>query len=529
MSVGTDSTRDLTRVARGGGINLAGSMIGGVLSFVLVLLITNAFPAADAGAFFALSSLFLILLAAVELGANTGLVKWLPHHLVYHRYAELRSCLRIALVPVLIVSTLVAVVVALVARPLADLISSDGSDPAVVDAVRVLACLLPVAAAYDVLLAATRGFDRIRPTVLVERVGRVSAQPLAVAVAVIAGGGLVGLTLAWALPYAGALLAAGWFLLRLLRHVESRGDGRGAGVAARPARAVAGEFWRYTWARGVSRILQVALQRADIVIVAALRSPREAAIYTAATRLVSLGVLGVQAVQQVTQPVLSRLLAVGDITSADRIFRTSTIWVMALSWPPFLAAAALAPQVLSVFGEDYQSGSTALVVVCLVMLVGTGTGPTDVVLLMAGRSSLSLAYTAVALTINLSLNVVLVPQYGITGAAVAFAAAIVAGNGLTVIQVHRGLHMNATSQGAAWVAAASATCFGVLPWAATQLITTLSLIQAMPVLAACTVLYAGILWYARQHIEVDVLASALRSRGAREAALAEQPALPPTD
>ncbi|HYA51968.1 MAG TPA: lipopolysaccharide biosynthesis protein [Streptosporangiaceae bacterium] len=503
-------------MARGGSANLAGAFVNGVVGFLLVLVVTRTLDKAAAGTFFALTSVFLIVLAAVELGATTGVARWIPHYLALGRARDVRAVLRAALGPVLVVST----VTALLAWPLAPAVLSllgGGADahpaggpigaPIVDPAVlRALAAFLPVAACYDILLAATRGFHRIRPTLLVERLGRVPVQFLLVVMAAGLGGGVLAVGTAWALPYLPALLIVIWLTARLLLAGE-RG-GRPSPAAGSDQGSIAGEFWRYTWARGLSRIFQVALQRADIVLIAAMLTPRDAAVYTAATRLVPVGLLGVQAVQQVLQPSMSRLLALGDLAAAGRIYRASTAWATAMAWPIYCTAAAFAPQILRLFGPGYDAGSAAMVWVCLAMLVGTACGAADLTLLMSGRSTLSLWNTAVALAADILLNLLLLPRIGITGAGMAWATAILLTNLPPLAQVRRYVGLTPFSRGALLVATASALVFGAGSLLALRLLGSASLFPAALWVLPATAIYLGVLSRAGRLLELHRLAPA---------------------
>ncbi len=75
--------------------------------------------------------------------------------------------------------------------------------------------------------------------------------------------------------------------------------------------SLAREFWAYTAPRAIARVTQTALKRSDIVLVAALASPADAALYTAATRFIVLGQLFVQSVQQALSPQISRAVRPG--------------------------------------------------------------------------------------------------------------------------------------------------------------------------------------------------------------------------
>ncbi len=72
---------------------------------------------------------------------------------------------------------------------------------------RVLAVVLPVAALARHDASPRPGAPgSMRPTVLVDNIGRLGLQALAVLVVFLAGGGALALALAWSLPY---LLGAG--------------------------------------------------------------------------------------------------------------------------------------------------------------------------------------------------------------------------------------------------------------------------------------------------------------------------------
>ncbi|HZE34562.1 MAG TPA: polysaccharide biosynthesis C-terminal domain-containing protein [Actinoallomurus sp.] len=488
----------LSRLARGGALNLAGAASAGLMGFALVFAVAHAYPQKVAGAFFAATSLFVILNAVAGLGSDAGLLRWLPRHLALSDHGAARRTVPVALVPVVGVACAAALALILAASSLAGTIGGGQVAPML----RVLAVFLPVAAAHDAILAATRGHSTMRPTVAIEKIFRQVAQVAGVLAVSLFTTDPVALALAWALPYAVGLVAAVAWYLRIARGLD---DG--------PAdtRALAGEFWRYTAPRSVAQICQTALQRADIVLIAALASPREAAIYTAATRFMVIGQLGTQAVQQAMQPAVSRLLALGDREGTARVFAGCTTWTVALTWPVHLSVAVAAPIYLSAFGHGYGAGQYATVILGLAMLLATGTGPVDVMLLMGGRSGLSLANNAAALVVDLALNAVLIPWLGITGAAIAWAAALATRNILPLVQVRQIFGMTPAGAGLGLAAASALACFGVLPLAARLAFGTTATLAGLILGAGC---YAGLMWAGRARLALTAFAALLPGRRA---------------
>lgn len=496
---------NLAALARGGSLNLVGAAVTGVAQFALVVVVAAAYPLDVTGAFFAASSVFIILGAVGELGTDVGLGLWVPRHLALERSRSAARTVVVALVPVLVVSVVTAAVMFAAAPWIGDLIAADRAAETVT-MLRLLAVFLPISAVGNVLLSATRGHGRMRPTVIIDRIGRPLGQIIGILVVsrFTTDPGLLGLM--WALPYLPSLVAAAVVYGRL--HRQATGE-------SPPVREIAGEFWRFTSFRAVSRVCQTAFQRVDIVMIAALSSPLDAAVYTAATRFVVFGQLSSQAVQQVMQPIVSRQLALEDWPEVRETFRVTTIWSVLLAWPVYLVTAVAAPAYLLLFGDAYVSaGEVTVIILSVAMLVATAAGPVDTMLLMSGRSGLSLTYTVASLAVQVGLGALLIPSWGLIGAALARAAAVVARNVLSYAQVRLSMRMTPFSPGLGWAVAATSLCFAV-PLLAARGATPAPAFWYAAIPPAVAV-YVALLWKIRGHVALTAL-SALLPRRVREA------------
>lgn len=490
----------MTRLARGGTANLLGSAVSALCQFAVVLTVARLYRADEAGRFFATTAAFLIVLAVVQLGADQGVLRFVAWHLARGDGHHTGRILRLGAVPMLVASVAGAAILALLAGPVADLVGS-GSDPGGAAMVRVLALALPVAAAYELLLAATVGFGTMRPTVLVERLLRPVLQAAAVLSVGVLGLGSQALAWAWGAPYVLALGCAAYALRRTMRASIARSQPSAAADSTGSGRSLGSEFWAYTGPRAAARICQVVLQRFDVILVAALVGPGLAAVYTAATRFIALGQLANQALAQVISPQLAAMLARDERAGAEFVLRRATQWLVALAWPGYLALIVLAPWFMGIFGPAYEVGASSLVVLGVAMLVGSAAGPLDVALLMAGRSSVSLLNMVVALAVDVIGCLLLVPRIGILGAAVAWAAAIVVRNGLAVLQARRLLAMTATSRELSELSVAALLCCALVPVPlALSGAPTLLVVLAV---GAGTGLYLGWLWRRRSRLGLD--------------------------
>jgi O-antigen/teichoic acid export membrane protein len=443
-------------VARGGLANLFGAVVSAAANFGLVLVVARFVPPHYAGIYFSATSVFLILEMAGRLGADTGAVYFVARWRAIGQDWRIAPGLRIAFRPVVVVCVLAGIALFALAAQVADLLGDPSGQS--IGLLRLLAVTLPISAVYDVALGATRGFGLMRPTVLIEKIIRPLGQ-VALAGVVLTAGWRGGLGMAWSVPYLAGWVGALWMLRRALHAHQPT-----TSPPAQPASpTITREFWSFTLPRAVASVAQIVLQRLDIVLVAALRGPREAAIYTAVTRFLVVGQFINQAITLPIQPALSAALSADDHVHARELYRASTTWLVLASWPLFCLGTVLAPIYVALFGHSYRSGVAVVVVLALTMLLASGVGLVDTVIIMAGRTSWNLGTTAMSLVINVGVDVALIPHFGIMGAAVGWCASIAASNLVALALVWRGLGMHpfGASVGAACVL--SAGCFLVLP------------------------------------------------------------------
>jgi len=436
----------LRGAARGGIANLIGTGFTGVAGVVVTWLVARALAPAAAGAFFSATATFVLGTAIAKLGSQTSMVYWPARLRAQGDRAGLLHCLRIGILPVAVASTATGAALWLAA----DRLPGAGHGQ-----LRVLALFLPAAALSDTALAATRGFRMMRPTVVLDRIARPALQLLLLSVLFITGTGGQVFAAAWALPYLPFGLLAGYALARLAHH-EPRTVYKGEAFST-------AEFWRFSAPRAVASTAQMALQRVDVLLVAALAGLAPAALYAVAGRFVILGQFVNQALSQSVQPRLAERLALGDKAGANALYRQTTSWLVLATWPMYFLVVTYAHLYLAVFGHRYRDGAPIVAVLAGAMLVATACGMVDMVLAMGGRTWWNLANVGLALVVMLGVDAVLVPRHGAFGAAIGLASAVLANNLVPLSQVSRGLGLHPFGRATLAAMALSSCCYAIPP------------------------------------------------------------------
>ncbi|MCM0674746.1 lipopolysaccharide biosynthesis protein, partial [Micromonospora phytophila] len=327
-------------------------------------------------------------------------------------------------------------------------------DDAGVDGAALLAvsfAAVPVVVAMTLLLAALRCVRSIRAYVGVQFLLLPVARPALVGAAVLAGGGLLAGMTGWLIPAALALLVC------LTLVAGPLGVGRGAGL--RPERADWSTFWRFALPRAASAAIDAGNMWVGVLLTSVLAGPAEAGVFGAVGRYILAGQLAMQGLRVAVSPQLSRLLGRGERAAAAAVHRQLTTWGLVLSWPVYLLLAVFGLAFLQLFGSEFTAGAPAMTVLALAMLVNTGVGNVQSLLLMGGRSGLHLAATLAGLLVTVSLGLWLIPGHGATGAALAWAAGIATEN-LTAVACAR-LVFGQPLADAAMARAAAGTVAGV--------------------------------------------------------------------
>lgn len=460
-------------------------MITAVVNLALIVVITRGLDSKGAGAVFAVTSVYLIAETAVRLGTDIGIV-----HFVASRRAvgdgTVVDVIKASIVPVAPAALLGGVAVGFLTPVIVRSLGAESSIGHVEIVALLLAVAVPVGASHDFITAVTRGLGTSRPTVMIERVLRPLLQISAITVAVVAGGSASLIAVLWVLPYfITAPILFAW--LRRLFHAQN--------LAWRSGnyRLVFRQVWGFTLPRSLTSILQILLQRLDIIIVGAILGARAAAIYTGATRFVVVGQLGNQALAYVFQPQLAGLVSQRLMSDAKRLYKVSTVWLISVNAPLYLGVCVTAPILVRLLGPRYHSGTASMIVVTLAALVGSAVGPVDYVLITLGRTSWTLINTVLALVINITIDLVFLSHFGIVAAAVGWAAAIVTTNVIPLAQVWRVAGFSPFSE--LWVRVMT---LALLAFAAAPGVVLVAVGASLPVmvvvLALTTAAYLAVMW-----------------------------------
>ncbi|MEO6655362.1 MAG: flippase [Pyrinomonadaceae bacterium] len=172
------------------------------------------------------------------------------------------------------------------------------------------------------------------------------------------------------------------------------------------------------WA--ISRVMRALTYTFDIVLIGFLLGEREVGLYTAPYRICMLLIAMAVSVYASYLPIIIRA-ASKDLMNPEIGFiaERSLNFGAAVAAPLVVGGIMVAkPLVVAVFGTDYAAGSTAFQFILLSIGLVFLHGALHNVFLAVNRLKTEMMIFAAAAVLNIGLNIIIIPRYGIVGAAV---------------------------------------------------------------------------------------------------------------
>ena len=423
------------RIARGAVDTFALRLFNAGMRFLISLALARMLGAAGFGAYsFALACVGVLSVPAL-LGLDGLIVREVANYHAGTQWRLLNGLLRRANQVTLLASTGLALAAAGVAWALSPYLESP-----MVMAFWVGLIALPVLTQIRIKQAALLGLRHtiagqapeilVQPVLFLLMLGVIAATPGMVPKAPV----IVGLYVAAA---AGALVVAG----KLLQ--DTWPD------AAREAEP---EYSTPAWMRSARTFVLITGMNVfgaslGVLMLGPMSGAETTGIYGIATAAAALIALPLTAINIPMAPAVAGFFTEGNKEELQRIATKAARGALVLSLPMALIYALFGHWILLLFGADFTAGYTPLIILSIGQVVNAGMGSSGVLLQMTGHEREVAKGLAIALIFNIMANLILIPIWGATGAAVGASGNMILWNIFLTVWVRRKLGIRPTVMG----------------------------------------------------------------------------------
>lgn len=428
-------------LGRGAATSLVIRSAGALLGFAVNLLLARLLGVTQYGIYvYALSWINIVLVVAL-LGLPTALIRFVAAYRARQETALLRGLLRRSFQIVVLSSAILSGIGAFVVWALNIEARAGGTRTFL-----LAFGLLPALALLQLSAGALRGLKRIFwaqfPS---EILRRLLIIVLLGATFLLLGAPLrsyqaMGLTIAAAFAVFALSAAVLW-----RSHREA---GTGTALEAQSS-GYRPEYATRTWVTAALPLLLISgtallLNRTDIVMIGALRDPDAVGIYNAGARIAQLALFGLSAVNMIAAPMIAELYHTGRRRELQHMVSLAAIGILVFTVGAALTLAMSGRWLLGLFGARFSAAYIPLVILLGGLTVNAMCGSVGYLLTMSGFERYAGVILVTCASLNVVLNLLLIPRFGIAGAAVATSVAMATKNLSMLIVVRSKLAVDPT-------------------------------------------------------------------------------------
>ncbi len=182
-------------------------------------------------------------------------------------------------------------------------------------------------------------------------------------------------------------------------------------------------------------ILQTFMHWMDILMLGYFTDASTVGLYHPAARTAGLLQALLFSFISIYAPVMSQLHGQGNTSEMSRLYKLVSRWLVTFAIPISLIFILYPSKIMLLFGPDYMTSAQVLVILTIATFTQAAFGAAGPALSMAGLTRLVLWNALGAFILNIILNIILIPKFGIIGAAWATLASLIAIGLARIIEV----------------------------------------------------------------------------------------------
>ncbi|MFN7990606.1 MAG: flippase [Candidatus Micrarchaeia archaeon] len=402
-------------VAKGSLWSLAGMAVFNLTSFFYTVVIARAVSQDELGLFFL--SLGIVSLGAIvdDLGLSSAIVRYVPFFEGSGMKNKIRPLLRWSYLAVIASALLLMALIFWQADNLGAIYKNDRL-PA---GLRLLTMFLLLTNILGINLAYLRSRVDIKSMQITQNLQNVLKLVFVLILLMVAAPSESVLSIALLLSFVPPIALSSFFVLK-----------RTADLPASPAPGFRKELFREIIPFGLTismvNSLGVIFFSSSRLLLGYLTDPATVAVYTVASTLATVLLSFPNAIGDAFLPMISRLYGQKDMERVRAVTDTAQRWALFITIPIGLVMIAFSQNILStIYGQDYGVGGLVMSILTMGLMIKLFSYMISMTLSAMQLVRVQLYITVVSGLVNVALNLLLIPGYGMAGSGIATFASFV--------------------------------------------------------------------------------------------------------
>jgi len=165
-------------------------------------------------------------------------------------------------------------------------------------------------------------------------------------------------------------------------------------------------------------------------------------LYTIAGTVAGLSTFFLTSFNSIFAPMIAELYHKGDLKTLNNMYSNLTRWIVSLTIPITLWLIIFSEDILTIFGKEYILAKYTLIFLAIGQFVNAAVGSNGLILAMTKYQKFEMINGLTVAGLNIFLNILLIPRFGVVGSAIGGMVAISTVNILKSFEVYWILKMS---------------------------------------------------------------------------------------
>lgn len=432
----TDIEKSLATVVRGAGIIFFGMIIGNLLGLVNQVILGRFLGPGAYGLFNLGITVMMIFCVLPRFGLGSALTQFIPYNIKNNRPDKVKAGIDFSLKFCLIVGVLVSIALFILSGTIATRVFHNTELELVI---KVLCVSLPFSALYTISAGFIQAFKKPEYPAYIENILMKILQISIFVIFILFGYKLFGALFAYICAAIFAFVAYIYILysklypslnISIFNHKQKK-------------EPVGKELVALSWPLFLAGFTMLFMGYTDKIILGIYMTPVDIGIYSAAFAIASLMLFVFTSFSFNFRPLVAEYFAVKDISGMKKLYSSVTKWIFLLTFPAIIYLIFYSRDVIwLIYGESFTTGYLALIVLSIGIAMNGLTGLTGEVLIAIKKTKLNLLSELIGAVSNVGLNIILIPKFGIIGAAIGTSVSITLRNISSLAFVYKELKIH---------------------------------------------------------------------------------------
>ena len=417
--------KDLSELIKGSGISFILRFGGLAVGFLLTWIIAKYFKAEGLGDFVLTITVLRLFTLLAKIGLDTTSIRFIASFASKEKWTSIFSFRKQVVVILSITSVIASLLMYFLANPIADLINANAGY------IELNAFFVLPMAFFMLNYQSLRGLKRIAEFSFFYRMSQALFSVISIVI-------IYQFTQGSEVPvyaYLVSVLIVSLLSFLSFRYwLKNRSDGKESAEQ---------EIMSYSTLLKISiplmfaQSVQFIMAWTDKLMLGAMTTPEDVGIYHVAFKLSMFAAVALMAINSIASPKFAEMFGKNDMEGLKKVVHQSTKMIFWTSVPLVTIFFIFPEFFLGLFGEEFKIGVTAFIFLSCGRLISSFSGSVGNILQMTGNQNIYASILFFGAILNVVLNLILIPKYGINGAAIASMSSLIVWNLSMVLVVKK--------------------------------------------------------------------------------------------